>query len=97
MSMTKLTLTPEEKARWKPMLQRTWNAIAYDAIQCCGGEASQSDAIEFTLDADRPMMHGGLTREEQRFMYQLWAHAKAGPAFRKWLRQEVFTSKAYVI
>jgi hypothetical protein len=31
---TKVVITPEEKARWKSILQRTWDFIAYDAILC---------------------------------------------------------------
>jgi hypothetical protein len=94
---TTITLTAEEKTRWKPMLQRTWDSIAYDAIQCCGGTASQNDVIEFTLDAGRAVMYGSITNEEMQVIYKLWNGAKSGPAFRKWLKTEVFKARHYCI
>jgi hypothetical protein len=89
----KVVITPEEKARWKPILQRTWNYIAYDAIQACGGEAKRSDVIEFACDADRPVTDGGMTKEEYRVLSQ-WYDTRS---FKDWIAKEVFTSKSYVI
>lgn len=91
-----MNLTPEEKVRWKPRLQRAWDSIAYDAIGCSGGECSQNDVLEWVLDADRAVMYGDLTHEENRAIHLMWRHPKTGPALRKWLKAEVFVAKSYV-
>jgi hypothetical protein len=90
---TKVVITPEEKARWKSILQRTWDFIAYDAIQACGGEAKRSDVVEFVCDADRPVTDGGMTKEEYRVLCQ-WSYTRS---FKDWIAKEVFSSKSYVI
>ena len=78
--MTDFVLTEEEKVRWTPIIQRTWDAIAYDAIQVCGGRCSTSEAIEFATDADRPCDYG-MTREEYRALCKM-----DHKVLNKWLR-----------
>jgi hypothetical protein len=57
-------LTPEQEKQVISAISRTWNAIAYDALQCVDGRMSQRDAIEVTLDANRVNDYGDCKDEE---------------------------------
>ena len=66
-----IPLSEEEKKRFGPMLQRTWGAIASDAIECNpdleGSADKPSDLegiIEITIDANHPEFHGGMSHPE---------------------------------
>lgn len=71
-------LTDEEKARWAPMLQATYEAIAADA-NCDGVD----EIVEVTCDANHPEMYGGMTREE----YNALGAAYYDPDTQAWLRK----------
>lgn len=78
--------TPEEKARWAPMLVDTWQAIAPDALQACrdcGQRVTKSIVVEYVCDANRVQMFGGMTDEEYQFLCVVWNR----PAGVKWLNE----------
>lgn len=88
-------ITPEEKARWKPILRATWDAIAYDVIQVSGGECNRATVVEFVCDAGRPMVDYGsysMTGEEYRVLSKWYG----SPTFKRWIREDVFPCNSYV-
>lgn len=97
MSHHKHDITPEEKARWAPILRRTWDYIAADAIAAAGGKCSRGEVAEMTCDASRPMQDHGrncavMTQEE----YTVLGHWYGSHSFKKWIK-EVFPSSGYII
>lgn len=42
-------------------IRKSWNYIAYDWLQMCGGECTREEAWEGAFDASRPVDHGGLS------------------------------------
>jgi len=92
-----LPITEEEKERWAPILRRTWDYIAADAIAASGGKCSRGEVVEIVCDASRPMQDHGrngevMTKEEYRVFGQWYG----SHSFKKWMK-EVFPSSQYVI
>lgn len=92
-------ITPEEKARWKPILQGVWDGIAYDVLMMMPRKTCRrSDVVEFACDAGRPCEDHGfggqtMTQEEYRVLGQWYGSS----SFKKWMREEVFPSSDYCI
>ena len=78
-------LTDEEKARFEPMLQRTWSAIAGDAEMASGRfkPLKVREIIEITCDANHPEMYGKMTREEYARLSECYHHNDT----QRWLRK----------
>lgn len=72
-------LTDEQKARFKPMLKQTWEAIADDLM---GQRFKRAEIVELTCDANRPQMFGGMSGEEYDTLCRAYDH----PDTQKWLR-----------
>lgn len=79
--MTKLT--DEEKHRFAPMLQRTFDAIGPDCASIDGWRGTKAEIIEVTIDADRPITFGGMSSSE----YQRLCDAYRDPNTQRWLRR----------
>jgi len=81
-AVSKMAITPEERARWETILVRTWHAIGDDIEQCMEGRRlTTSIIVEVVCDADRPCDYG-MTREEYRAFCAL-SHSSSAT---KWLR-----------
>jgi len=76
-------LTDEEKARFEPMLQRTWGAIAGDVEEANGKSLKVREIVEITCDANHPEMYGGMTREEYARLSDCYHHNDT----QRWLRK----------
>jgi hypothetical protein len=84
MSFKYQKLTDEEKATFGPMLQQTWAAIAADAESSMeGGRLTRAVIIEITTDASRPVMFGGMSKEQYERFSDCYGHRDT----QKWLRQ----------
>lgn len=84
-ALQKLPLTEEEKSRWACMMHATWQAIGGDAEQAmmdCRQRLTRSIIVEYVCDANRMMMFGGMTREEDEFLGVCYSR----PAFQRWAR-----------
>lgn len=98
MAKTKVKITAEEKARWAPIIRRSWDYVAHDALESMGGTCRRSHVVEFACDADRPRGFGGgdgetwMTVEEYRVLCSWYGT----PSFKKWTR-EVFPYDHYCI
>ena len=80
--MTKLT--DEQKAKFGPMLQNTWQAIGPDAEPLLSrGRGRQGELIEMTIDANRPEMYGGMSSEDYKILSASWRDCDT----MKWLRK----------
>lgn len=92
----RVEITAEEKRRWAPILQRTWDYVAYDVLVVMGGSCKRGDVVEFVCDAGRPCENYGrgevMTLEEYRVLGEWYGTA----SFRAWTR-EVFPSSDYCI
>jgi hypothetical protein len=85
LQLQKQLLTPEEKARWEPILRQTWSAIANDTEEAVINELDGWDVIELTCDANHPMNYG-MTREEYEFLLVIYNR----PAGKRWLKEVLF-------
>lgn len=84
MTTAPVKLTDEEKARFEPMLQATWEAIGPDAEPGLSkGRARQGELIEIVCDANRPEMYGGMSHAD----YQTLCAAYRSRDTQRWLRQ----------
>lgn len=79
-----MKLTDEEKAHFAPMLQRTYEAIAWD-VNCHGVE----EIIEITCDANHPEMYSGMTREEYKVLCDAYFERDTQRWLRKVLNYEI--------
>lgn len=71
-------LTPDQKTRFAPALQRTYQAIAADA-NC----ADVDEIVEITCDANHPELYGGMSRAD----YDALCAAYTDPDTQRWLRE----------
>ena len=84
-----LSLTKEEKDRWSQMMHETWSAIAPDLndpeMLPPRGYYKPSEIVEIVCDANRMMMFGGMTKEEDAFLSAVYFR----PSFQSWARKEM--------
>jgi hypothetical protein len=68
-------LSEEQVKMIQDAAQKTWSTIAADVYELCDGRPSQSEVIEFILDADRIAMYG--CQEAQDLLHKMsWAQQK---------------------
>jgi hypothetical protein len=87
-ALKKLPFTPEEKIRWARMMHNTWQAIADDIEEGFRGirqKLTRSIIVECVCDANRMMMYGDMTKEEDAFLSVVYHR----PAFQRWARKEM--------
>ena len=77
-----LPLTIEEKARWEPMLHKTWSDIAPDAEPFLSKRGRKAEIVELVVDANRVQMFGGMTDEEYAFLSAIYSK----PTTQRWLK-----------
>lgn len=96
----KFDITAEEKARWTPIIQRSWDYVAHDALESMGGHCRRSDVVEFACDANRPMGFGASSYGHETWMtkeeYAVLSDWYGSASFKKWMR-EVFPNTHYCI
>lgn len=77
-------LTDEQKARFAPMLDQTWQAIGPDCISTIEGwRGSKTEIIEMVCDANRVQMYGGMSDAD----YAAFLRAYHNPDTQRWLRK----------
>lgn len=78
-----IKLTDEQKARFAPMLQQTWGAIAPDCNFISNGRGRVGEIIEMVCDANLPEMYGGMSKQDYKILGEAYHHRDT----QKWLRQ----------
>lgn len=76
-------LTQEQKARFAPMLRRTWAAIAPDCEHLLTKRGRVGEIVELVCDANMPEMHGGMTHEDYKILSDAYHYRDT----QKWLRE----------
>ena len=84
MNKSPTKLTPEQKARFAPMLHATWQAIGPDASPALSrGRSRQAELIEITCDANHPETYGGMSHTEYQELCSAYRHRDT----QRWLRE----------